>query len=155
MVCLEPVLDHHRSQARLCRGQIWGLASLLTAFEPPAHHPIFQLASSCPAPRPRGTFTLFPHISSLLHHGPWQGLGRGQPGPALWCPLCHCLSLIALLLTRWLAGGKLCRKPALFGSPTRGVVTLQRVVITSLLLFFVIHPALFLCGLTVNNNAKR
>lgn len=51
------------------------------------------------------------------------GDSQGQPSClSLRCPLCHCLSLTGLLLTCWLAGGKLCGKPALFGPLTRGAL---------------------------------
>lgn len=66
MVCVKPDLRDSRGRARLCGEQI--------------------LRGIAPSSPPRSSPWSSPRLCTSahsLHHGPWQGLGRWQQGPAL------------------------------------------------------------------------
>lgn len=88
VVCVKPGLHDRQGQVGLRTEQIWGLSlSAASKGTAPSASSCFPAASSCPGPRPCGTLTqsspCFCTSAHLLHHGPWQGLRRWQPGPAL------------------------------------------------------------------------
>lgn len=110
-----------------------GLVNLLAIFEEnsPSSPPHFTACQQLPwAETPRHHHPKSHPISACqlargtMGHGRDQGGdSQGQPScHSLWCPLCHCLSLNSLLLTCWLAGGKSCGSPALFGLLTQRVL---------------------------------
>lgn len=131
VVCIKPGFHDSWGQVGLCSEQIWGLSvcwPVLRGMAPssPPHFPACQQL-------PRDDSLQDPHPEAHLisacqliccttgHGGDGGGGSQGQPSClSLRCPLCHCLSPTGLLLTQWLAGGKLCRSPALFGSLTQG-----------------------------------
>lgn len=139
VVCAKASLRDSHGQARLCseqKGQArlcvdLGLVSLSTAVFGRSlmslpHFPVCQ-----ELPWAKALWDPYPRAYSLPSHWltccrDWGGDSQGQSSClSLWCPLCQCLSLISLLLTQRLAGGKLCRIPVLFGSLSQGVYFAQ------------------------------